>query len=209
MPLSVVTLAIVVGTNLPLFLADPASIDAFWSKNFIGEPVGLDAGNHGVLYVVFLGGQLLSGEWNLPLWGALTIVWRAAVLGGTAVIILRARDLPLQIGASTLLLAHFVSYFQVWEHHISGALVAGLLLCVGLERGGRLRQSRIALAATATLALPTPFAWLPRDPTAWNWLERVLPPLSKAVPLLILFGTALWVAAWSRQERPAGDAPAV
>ena len=73
---------------------------------------------------MFLGGQLLHGEWNLPLWGALTIVWRAAVLGGTAVTILRARDLPLQIGASTLLLAHFVSYFQVWEHHVSAAIVA-------------------------------------------------------------------------------------
>ena len=147
--------------------------------------------------MVFLGGQVFRGEWNLPLWGALTVVWRARVLGGSATIILRARDLPLPIGAGTLLLAHFVSYFQVWEHHISGAIVAGLLLCLGLERAGSVGAHRIALAATAALALPTPIRLAPRDPTAWNWLERVLPPLSKAVPLLILFGTALWVAAWS------------
>jgi hypothetical protein len=199
-------LAIVVGTNLPLFLADPASVEAFWSKNFLGEPVGLDAGNHGFLYVVFLVGELFKGQWNLPLWAALTIVWRAAVLSGTAVVILRARNLPVQIGAGTLLLAHFVSYFQVWEHHFSAAIVAGLLFCVGLERAELGRERRIALAATAALALPTPFAWLPSDVSTWNALARLLPPLAKTIPLLVLFGTALSVAvryyAVARQESP-------
>lgn len=209
--LAAATVAIVTSSNLPLFFTDPASIDAFWSKNFLGEPVGLDAGNHSFLYVVFLAGQLLGGEWNLPLWGALTIVWRAAVLGGTAFIILRARNLNVEIGASTLLLAHFVSYFQVWEHHISAAVVAGVLLCVGLERAGSARDAGIALAATAALALPTPFAWLPSDPSAWSSLERLLPPLAKTIPLLVLFGAGMSgvtrTPAWTAEAPLAGPAP--
>jgi hypothetical protein len=207
--LSLVTIAILVATNLPLFAGDPASVEAFWSKNFLGEPVGLDAGNHSFLYVVFLGRQLLGGSWNLPLWGAVTIVWRVAVLAGSAALVLRARDLAVEIGAGALLLAHFVSYFQVWEHHLSAAVLAGLLVCVGLERAGRRREYRIALAATVALAFPTPFAWLPSDPSAWNSLHRVLPPLAKTVPLLVLFATALGVVRLqSRAPEPEGKASA-
>jgi hypothetical protein len=191
--LSMITISIVTLTNAPLFLGDPASGDAFWSKNFLGEAVGLDAGNHSILYVVFLAGQVFGGAWSLPMWGAVTILWRVAVLAGSAAAVLRARGLPVPIGASTLLLAHFVSYFQVWEHHFSAAILAGLLLCLGFEGAGRLRERSVALVATAALALPTPFPWLPSDPSTWNWLQRVLPPLAKAIPLLLLFGTALFV----------------
>jgi hypothetical protein len=116
-----------------------------------------------------------------------------------------------EIGASTLLLAHFVSYFQVWEHHISAAVVVGVLLCVGLERAGSARDAGVALAATAALALPTPFAWLPSDPSAWSSLERLLPPLAKTIPLLVLFGAGMSAVtrtpAWTAEAPLTGPAP--
>jgi hypothetical protein len=189
------TVAVVVGTNLPLFVTDSGSGDAFWSKNFLGEPVGLDAGNHGLLYIVYLLGKMAWGDWHLPTWGALTILWRLAVLGATTGIVLRARAARVETSSALLLIAHFISYFQVWEHHMSGAIVAGILLCAGLERSGGTRISPVALLGTAALALPTPFALLGSDTSRWALLDRVAPPLSKAIPLVLLYGVgarALW-----------------
>jgi hypothetical protein len=177
--------------NIPLLLGDPAAADAFWGKNFVGEPRGLDAGNHGLLFVVYLVGQAIGGEWNLPLWGAFSIVWRAVVLMVAAIVVLTAARPQLPTAAATLLLAHFVSYFQVWEHHMSGAIVAGVLLCIGLHGSGDRWQARAALTAVALLALPTPFFLLPHDPAAWNLAQRLAPPLAKAVPLVLLFALGM------------------
>jgi hypothetical protein len=195
------TVAVVVGTNLPPFVTDSGSGDAFWSKNFLGEPVGLDAGNHGLLYIGYLLGRMAWGDWHLPTWGALTILWRLAVLAATAAIVLRARAARVETSSALLLIAHFISNFQVWEHHMSGATVAGILLCAGLQRSGGSRISPVALLGTAALALPTPFALLGSDPSRWTLLERVAPPLAKAIPLVLLYGVgarALWRAPFRR-----------
>jgi hypothetical protein len=189
--------AVVIGTNLPLFLTDSGSADGFWSKNFLGEPVGLDAGNHGLLYVAYLLGEMVWGGWHLPTWGAVTILWRVVVLGATTAIVLRARNARIETASGLLLVSHFISYFQVWEHHMSGAIVAGVLLCSGLERSGRTRLMPLVLIGTAALALPTPFGVLGPDPSSWTLLERLAPPLSKALPLVLLYAVgvrAVWRA---------------
>ena len=191
---AVTVVAVVAGTNLPLFLTESGSADAFWSKNFLGEPVGLDAGNHGLLYVVYLLGEMAWGGWHLPTWGAVTILWRVAVLLATTAVVLKAPKARIETVAALLLIGHFVSYFQVWEHHMSGAVLAGLLLCVGLQRSGCARTLAVALCATAALALPTPFAVLRPDTSAWTLLERLAPPLSKAIPLVLLYALGVWVA---------------
>jgi hypothetical protein len=189
--------AVVFGTNLPLFLTDSRSADAFWGKNFLGEPVGLDAGNHGLLYVAYLLGEMVWGGWHLPTWGAVTILWRVVVLGTTTAIVFRARHARIETASALLLIAHFISYFQVWEHHMSGAIVAGILLCSGLERSGRSPMVPLALIGTAALALPTSFAVLGSDPSSWTLLERLALPLSKAIPLVVLYAVgarAVWRA---------------
>jgi glycosyl transferase family 87 len=188
---AVVTVAVVAGVNLPLFFSESGSVDAFWSKNFIGEPVGLDAGNHGLLYVAYLLGEMVWGAWHLPTWGAVTILWRVATLGATTAIVLRARAARVETASALLLIAHFVSYFQVWEHHMSGAIVAGMLLCIGLERSGATHMIPMALVGTAALALPTPFALFGPDPSGWSLLQRLAPPLSKAIPLVLLYGVGV------------------
>jgi hypothetical protein len=193
--------AVVFGTNLPLFLTDSGSADGFWSKNLLGEPVGLDAGNHGLLYVAYLLGKMVWGGWHLPTWGAVTILWRAGVLGATTTIVLRARDARIETASALLLISHFISYFQVWEHHMSGAIVAGVLLCSGLERSGRTRLVPMVLIGTAALALPTPFAVLGSDPSSWTLLERLALPLSKAIPLVLLYA----VGAGAVWRAPRGD----
>ena len=184
---AVVTVAVVAGVNLPLFLSESGSVDAFWSKNFLGEPVGLDAGNHGLLYVAYLLGEMVWGGWHLPTWGAVTILWRLAILGVTTAIVLRSPAARVETASALLLIAHFVSYFQVWEHHMSGAIVAGILLCAGLERSGARHMIPMALVGTAALALPTPFGLLGPDPSGWSLLQRLAPPLSKAIPLVLLY----------------------
>jgi hypothetical protein len=183
-------LGVVVVLNLPFFWLDCLAPDAFWGKNFVGEAAGLDAGNHGALFVVYQLGEMVAGPWHLPTWGRLTVFWRVLVLGGTAALVVRTRRARLEPAVAVLLLAHFVSYFQVWEHHMSGAAVAGLLLSIGLDRSGRVLERRVALATTAVVALPTPFVLFGSD-VAGTALERLLTALSKAGPLLLLYVVGL------------------
>ena len=87
---------------------------------------------------------------------------------------------------------------------MSGAIVAGILLCAGLERSGDKPMIPMALLGTVALALPTPFGLLGSDPSGWSLLERLAPPLSKAIPLVLLYG----VGAAAMWRTPLGDSAA-
>jgi hypothetical protein len=144
--------------------------------------------------------------------------WRSLVLGGTALLVLFGRARGALVGAIAMLLAHFVSYVHVWEHHASGIIVLGVLLLVILQR--RMRQDvgrasargkppvaslvdgvafGVAAVATVILALPSPFALFDtvKDPHVWDpsvgWSLGVRVALagSKAVPSAVLFLVAL------------------
>src|SRR4029450_12398763 len=140
----------------------------------------------GLLYVAYLLGEMVWGGWHLPTWGAVTILWRLAILGVTTAIGLRSPGARVETAAALLLIAHYISYFQVWEHHMSGAIVAGILLCAGLERSAGTHPVPVTLLGTAALALPTPFGLLGSHTSGWSLLERLALPLSKAIPLVLL-----------------------
>jgi hypothetical protein len=86
-----------------------------------------------------------------------------------------------------MLLAHFLTYHHVWEHHYSGVLV---LVLLGLGRVGPTPWLSIP---AVLLALPTPFVLLDTsldpavaDPsTSWSWWGRALLPACKVVPTWI------------------------
>lgn len=184
-----VALAALVAINLPFFWRDPYAGDEFWSRNFLGEPVGLDAGNYSLLYGVYLTGAALR-PWNLPLWGWITLAWRVSVLGSAAVLVLvKGRD-HLRLSVAILLLAHFLSYFQVWEHHYSAALIVGTFVYLAAPQSTGWLSHPWLLAALVLIALPTPYLLLPADSGRWTLLQRLILPLSKALPLSVVFAMA-------------------
>ena len=71
------------------------------------------------------------------------------------------------IGGALLYFGHTLSYFSVWEHHMSGVIVVGLALVWSFETSAaseRLRSARtIAMVALVCLVLPTPYVLFDRE----------------------------------------------
>jgi hypothetical protein len=91
------------------------------------------------------------------------------------------------------LLAHFITYQHVWEHHISGILVISAALLTVPQR--RKASSAFILGMMLILALPTPFGILDTaknaalaDPAVdWPRVYSYLIVLPKAIPMFALF----------------------
>ena len=183
----------------------PQQARAFWELNFSQPVGGMDCGNVGLVYAGYLALQRLWPAWQAEHWSTLLGLWRLLVLGASALVVLFARRRDVIVGVALLLLAHFVSYVHVWEHHASGILVLSVLLLLATTQGDapatRARRwgTVLVVGALLLLALPTPFAWLdsakdPRvlDPSAtWSLAARYAVVLSKALPTLVLFLVAL------------------
>lgn len=183
--------ALVVAINLPAFLSQPALWDTFVRANFGKEAVLiLDTGNFGFAYFMHLLVFRLLGA-PLSSWPAVYLVMQLAWLGTASVLALRfGRRKPIN-ALVVLLLAHQLSYCQVWEHHYS--LVPGLLLLV-LANARSNTERAILLTAFVMLALPTPLYFWDSpggDPMRHlNVLQRMALPGMKALPTLAVFAVA-------------------
>ncbi len=190
------------GVSIPYFLLSPGDWQAFYALNARSE-AGMHSGNYGLVYLVYL----LAGDLGLqPLltgWSGVTLIIRLLALGGTAWLVLASRNRCVVTGAVAMLLAHFVSYPHVWEHHASGILLlAALLLTTGLAEK---RGLPVIIGSIVLLALPTPFLFfdLIRDPRVWDpavdWPRYasylvLLPKVIATAALYITCVAALWRA---------------
>lgn len=213
----------------PHFLTCPEDWRCFYGANF-GRPVGgADAGNFGLSYWLFILGRHVAPTWTDEHWPMVASRWRHVALVATAALVLLARRPRLVVAAVALLLAHFVSYAHVWEHHMSGVVVLGLLLLrehwpaphaaatLGPDRTADIPTQHavvplaaiVPLLAVLALAIPTPFVFLDvvKDPSVvdpsrtWSAGARLLLAGSKALPTLALYVVA--VATLCRRERTA------
>jgi hypothetical protein len=197
--------AIAVGSLLvsavPLFL-----LHGDWWRDFAaanlsaGQMSGLDAGNHGLLFVVFQAARDLGLNWTPQRWKITCWTAQILFLGAASLAALMSRPPSPIVSGAALYLGHTLSYFQIWEHHLSGAVVVGVALLWGLEGSDARRWERLtATAAVVCLALPTPFRLFDHaldvhlwDPSGtWPHYAHYLLPLCKAGPALALYGVSL------------------
>lgn len=191
-----VALAALVGLSLPYFVRHPVQRNIFLDANF--NPVGgMNIGNVGLVRLL----SLLLEDMGLSSTGRVGTLWMSAwrllALGGTAVLVWRATGRSAVAGVCALLLAHFLTYQQVWEHHMSAVLVLGAVFLMSSAR----RPAMVAttVAAMILLALPTPFGWFDaaKDPAVFDAAEDwprnalYLVALSKVIPTAMLFACAL------------------
>jgi hypothetical protein len=125
------------------------------------------------------------------------MVWRVSLLGLTALLVLFSRGDRVVVGSVAMILAHFVSYMHVWEHHMSGIVIMGLMMlqAISSERSPSRPLVCLIAACVIVLALPTPFALLDRlkDPRVWDpftklaWQVRYWVVLPKALPTGLLY----------------------
>jgi hypothetical protein len=194
--------AAVVLLNAPYFSSSPGELSAFAAANFQAPQGGLDTGNFSPLYVAYLVARAagLAPDEAGFLEGA--AVFHLGVLAITVVAVFLSRETRLWAGVATVMLAHFVGYVHVWEHHSSAILVIGLI--VWLKRRelavppGRVWGAAV-VACLAVLALPTPFALLETDFDGAQWSAAgglstaagLLLASSKALPLTLLWALLL------------------
>jgi len=112
-------------------------------------------------------------------------------------IVVDSRESGICVGVSALLLAHFLTYQQVWEHHMTGVCVVAAMLMT-VPDCTRLRCVTV-LFCLLLLALPTPFGLMDmeKDPSVFNpgeqWSRYALYiiVLPKVLPTLALYVIAM------------------
>ena len=161
---------------------------------------GLDSGNYGLMFIVFQAAIDLGAAWTPERWAVTGWVAQLLFLGLATLAALSSRRPSTTVAGAALYLGHTLSYFQVWEHHLSGVIPVGLALLWGLEDlAVRWWAKATALGAVVCLALPTPFRLFDRalnvrswDPSGdWPHYAHYLMPLCKAGPVLVLYAVAL------------------
>jgi hypothetical protein len=205
------------------FLIRPQLWREFLSANTVVPP---NPGNVGALYVLHLLAEHLGYAPTREGWVHVVQVALALFVGSAALVVVLSRRRALYAETGVLLLAQFLASFQVWEHYMSAAIVAGALLLLDIETRsdasaptarGPERLDRIcawvAAVSLVLLALPTPFALFGEDLKSWTFLERMAVQVAKPGPTLVLYVTGLlWLSregfAWpgsARRNSPADD----
>lgn len=180
--------------NVPGFLLLPDAWETFVDMNLVPATVNPpNAAQYGLAHFAQLVLVRLLGV-PASTWPTIHRVGSLAIPAIAFAFALRRRGAPLAAGAATLLLAHQLTYKDVWEHHYSMVLPMGLLLL--RENLGDRRLAWTIGASLVALALPTPFTvWdVPGGDPAWSWnlAQQLAVPGAKVLPTLILFGTGLW-----------------
>jgi hypothetical protein len=119
------------------------------------------------------------------------------MLAATSLLVFHSRRGSVLVGASALLLCHFLTYQHVWEHHMSGVCVLGAVLLTTRDRGKLLTVALVA--SLLLLSSPTLFGVfdvaknpLAGDPSVqWPRYASYLIVLSKVIPTLVLYISAM------------------
>jgi len=193
------TLAVIAALTVPLFLARPDDWFNFLDENRVAEP---GPGNFGLQYALFLTIQLFGVPWSGALWSGLVIVGLVVLVGLALVVVLCCRRQSFQAEVGVLLLAQALASYQVWEHHMTGVMIAGgmvlgaMLVPAGTDqdRSARPRvpaSAWIVAASLALIALPTPYALFDPAPRFWTSAQRMSIQWAKPVPTLIIYACGL------------------
>jgi hypothetical protein len=219
-----VAATLVVCCVVPPFAARPQLWREFLSANAVVPP---NPGNFGALYVLHLVSERLGLAPARESWSHIVQIALAVFVGSAGLVVFLARRRALYAETAVLLLAQFLASFQVWEHHMSAAILAGAFLLLDIEGRAGVPGPRVgasgrfdglcawgAAVSLVALALPTPSALFGADLKSWTFLERMAVQLTKPVPTLLLFVIGLaWLSregfAWpgsARRNPPPGDA---
>jgi hypothetical protein len=193
------------GATLAYGLGAPRDLARFAGTNLVALSPAPQRGNFGMLYTLTAAAREAGLAWTPGLFTAFARGWQILVLGSAALVAGCAPRRAIAAAGGVCLTGFFLAYQDVWEHHYSGALVAGLLVARGVGEDGRRMPRALAWLALAAIATPTPFAWLEASADAswrsWPGWQQWALPLAKSGPLLVLQGLGLAAlartAAWT------------
>jgi len=213
------TLLVIAVLTVPLFWAKPDDWFNFLDENRLADP---GPGNFGFQYALFLTIQLFGVPWNGALWTAMVMVGLVLLFGFAALAVLCCRRQAFQAEVGVLLVAQALASYQVWEHHMSGVMIAGGMLLAGMLAGPHTDQGSgadrrvpmytwLVAVSLVLIALPTPYALFDPNPKFWTAAEKMAIQWAKPIPTLIIYACGLaWllsdgvvVPQWFRRWLPA------
>ena len=120
-------------------------------------------------------------------WSLLSPALLGMAIAFTAFVVVRRRIAPLP-GFCLILMAFLIVFYRTGEHHFSAVLLLGVVLVAELPRTAMTADARKVLgAALVLIALPTPYALLPPDPSDWSTVASLLMAFSKVLPAGFVF----------------------
>ncbi|MEI6667774.1 MAG: glycosyltransferase family 87 protein [Acidobacteriota bacterium] len=181
--------------TVPLFWARPDDWSNFLEANALAEP---GAGNFGFQYALFLTIQLFGVPWSGVLWSAMILAGLVVFVGAALLVVLRCRRQSYQAEVSVLLLAQALASYQIWEHHMTGVMLAGAMLLAAMlaspagganeaADGSHSRLTWVVVIALILIALPTPYVLFDPNPKLWTSAQRMAIQWAKPIPTLILY----------------------
>jgi hypothetical protein len=158
-------------------------------------PVGGEhTGNYGFVMLLHLVVNDLNSSFLLENSSRISAVLRFLILSATVLCVFLAKKKNIEVALSALLLAHFLTYQHVWEHHISGVILIGVFLLTG--EGLKKIDIILLLICVISLALPTPYVFFDKtkDPEElnpafwWPGYASYVVLLPKVAPTALMFG---------------------
>ena len=146
----------------------------------------------------------MSGFW-LPA----ALPWLPAIVGALCVgmtgwMVLHCRESVL-LGACAMLMAFFLGYLHVWEHHYSAVLLINLVALVEISRTAQGRSHpacRLLLVTAILFALPSPFALAGPSFSSWSVTWWVALSASKGLPAAVALAAILRTLGQDRAPVP-------
>ena len=146
----------------------------------------------------------VSGAW-LPA----ALPWLPAIVGALCVgmtgwIVLHRRESAL-LGACAMLMAFFLGFLHVWEHHYSAVLLIDLVALVEISRTAQGRSDpacRLLVVTAILFALPSPFALAGPSFSSWSVTWWVVLSASKGVPTALALAAILRTLGQDRAPVP-------
>ena len=127
----------------------------------------------------------------------------------TAWLVLRRHGSAL-LGCCAMLLAFFLAYLHVWEHHYAAVVLITAIAFVEVAKGsahGDTNRQALGIAAIL-LALPSPFVFVGPAFQSWTVASWLLMSVSKGLPTALAFAAVVGALAQDRAAAVSTGSPA-
>lgn len=209
---------------IPYFAAVPGTYGQFAQNYSGGMTMSTLMGNQGFAALIGIAILRTSGLWtdNIPLLGQRVpqmdqmmelplLLWMLMVIGGALFITLRAKRNSGPEIYLLWILAYFLFYKHVWEHHYVMLLPVFVLLYYRMTTGNLPLSRHVFWGSYAVVALPTLFVFFDQSPVlfdpelsweAWKSFAFHAPKPLAALVLFVTLGRILLESAHASSDSP-------
>lgn len=191
---------------IPYFAAIPGSYEQFAQNYSDGMSMSTLLGNQGFSALIGIAILRTSGLWtdDIPVLGQRVpqmdqlmetplLIWTILVVGAALLITFKSKKAFIPELYLLWILAYFLFYKHVWEHHYVMLLPVFVILYYRMTTGGLSLSKPVFWSSYAVIALPTLFVFFDRSPVlfdpelSWEAWKSFAFHIPKPLAVLVLF----------------------